>query len=50
MLEYWNTGMVETRRISLGFVSIPSIQYSNSPLVDAIVTSHETRKLVVDRP
>jgi hypothetical protein len=37
-------------RISLNFVSIPSIQYSNSPHVDTFVASIETRKLFVDRP
>jgi hypothetical protein len=41
---------VETSGISVSFVSIPSFQYSNSPLVDAFVASMETRKLLVDRP
>jgi hypothetical protein len=50
--EYWNVGILEREkwRISLSFVSIPSFQYSNSPLVDAFVASIETRKLFVDRP
>jgi hypothetical protein len=50
VLECWNIGSVEKWRISLRFVSIPSIQYSSSPLVDALVASIETRKLFVDRP
>jgi hypothetical protein len=49
-LECWNTGKVEKWRISLRCVSVPSFQYSNSPLVDAFVASIETRKLFVDRP